>query len=363
MARLVLIFFIVACLKTVNVIAQGDAPTATPVGAATQGNIAAAPAGTSSLGGLGVNYGLLGDNLPTPDKVIDLIKSNKINKVRIFEPKQAVLQALKDSNLELALGTRNEDLQSLATDPSAATKFVQENVVAYSPGVKFRYITLGNEVIPGQYANFVFDAMQNMQNALKAANVNVPVSTVVATSVLGSSYPPSNATFGQDASAVMEKIVSFLQQNQYPLLANVYTCFPYFAEPTNINADYALGNANVAKGVTDGSIHYNTMFDAMIDAVYVAMEKVGGKDVKLVVSETGWPSAGVNLATMDNAKAYVNNVIQRVSSGKGTPLRPSIPIEAYIFAMFNENQKPAGTEQNFGLFYPDMKPVYPVSIA
>lgn len=346
-------------------LAQGNAPTATPVGvgAATQGNIAAAPAGTSSLGGLGVNYGLLGDNLPTPDKVIDLIKSNKINKVRIFEPKQAVLQALKDSNLELALGTRNEDLQSLATDPSAATKFVQENVVAYSPGVKFSYITLGNEVIPGQYANFVFDAMQNMQNALKAANVNVPVSTVVATSVLGSSYPPSNATFGQDASAVMEKIVSFLQQNQYPLLANVYTCFPYFAEPTNINADYALGNANVAKGVTDGSIHYNTMFDAMIDAVYVAMEKVGGKDVKLVVSETGWPSAGVNLATMDNAKAYVNNVIQRVSSGKGTPLRPSIPIEAYIFAMFNENQKPAGTEQNFGLFYPDMKPVYPVSIA
>lgn len=99
---------------------------------------------------IGVNYGLLGNNLPSADQVIALIKSNKINKVRIFQPYQGVLQTLKDSNLEVVLGTLNEDLQQLATDQSFAANWVKDNVLAYIPSVKFRYITLGNEVIPGQ---------------------------------------------------------------------------------------------------------------------------------------------------------------------------------------------------------------------
>ncbi|PRQ46967.1 putative glucan endo-1,3-beta-D-glucosidase [Rosa chinensis] len=45
-------------------------------------------------------------------------------------------------------------------------------------------------------------------------------------------------------------------------------------------------------------------------------------------------------------------------SMEGTPKRPDEPIEAFIFAMFNENHKPKGEEQHFGLFYPNMEPVY-----
>jgi hypothetical protein len=46
----------------------------------------------------------------------------------------------------------------------------------------------------------------------------------------------------------------------------------------------------------------------------------------------------------------------------GTPRRPTAAIETYLFAMFNENSKPGdATEKNFGLFYPNMQPVYPVT--
>ncbi|KAL2540162.1 Glucan endo-1 [Abeliophyllum distichum] len=99
----------------------------------------------------------------------------------------------------------------------------------------------------------------------------------------------------------------------------------------------------------------------MVDSVYSALEKVGGSTIDIVVSETGWPSAGNTDATVENAKTYANNLVSHVASGQGTPKRPGKALETYIFAMFNENLKPAGFERNFGLYYPDMTEVYHVN--
>ncbi|KAK3034493.1 hypothetical protein RJ639_032482 [Escallonia herrerae] len=52
--------------------------------------------------------------------------------------------------------------------------------------------------------------------------------------------------------------------------------------------------------------------------------------------------------------------MEHVSKLTGTPKRPQTYVEGFIFAMFNENLKPDGVEQNFGLFYPSMDPVYSV---
>jgi exo-beta-1,3-glucanase (GH17 family) len=71
---------------------------------------------------------------------------------------------------------------------------------------------------------------------------------------------------------------------------------------------------------------------------------------------------GFHPATVANAKAYNNYVINRVLSGKtGTPHHPNADMDIYIFALFNEDGKgdgPDDIEQNFGLFCPDMTKVY-----
>nr|XP_009762098.1 PREDICTED: lichenase-like [Nicotiana sylvestris] len=91
-------------------------------------------------------------------------------KIRIFDPNQDVLTALQGSHISVILGIGNEDLQSLASDPTFATNWVQNSVIPHASTVKFTYISAGNEVVPGPLANFVLGALQNIDSALKANN-------------------------------------------------------------------------------------------------------------------------------------------------------------------------------------------------
>ncbi|KAK9144299.1 hypothetical protein Sjap_004202 [Stephania japonica] len=311
---------------------------------------------------IGINYGLLGNNLPAPPAVVGLIKSRNITRVRLFEPRADVLSALTNSGIEVVLGTLNQDLQRLATDPAFATQWVQTNVVPYAGTLAFKYISAGNEVIPGDLAIHVPQAIVNLDAAVKATIYKIPITTAVPTSVLGNSYPPSAGEFSAAVAPVIGPIVAFLEQNQYPLLVNVYPYFTYINNLKDIHLDYALFQSpNVV--VQDGPLGYMNLFDAVVDSVYSALEKAGGPNVEIIVTESGWPSAqNGDIATVENARIYNQNLVVHACTS-GTPKRPYRNIQTYVFAMFNENQKPVGTEQNFGLYQPDQSEVYHIDFS
>ena len=112
-------------------------------------------------------------------------------------------------------------------------------------------------------------------------------------------------------------------------------------------------------------LNYTNMFDAQMDAVFSAIKQLGYEDVELVVAETGWPSAGdpgQPGVGLDNAASYNGNLIRHVNSGKGTPLMPNRTFDTYVFSLFNEDLKPTVSERNYGLFKPDLTPVYDVGV-
>ncbi|KAJ1285827.1 hypothetical protein BS78_03G307600 [Paspalum vaginatum] len=319
----------------------------------------------SGVEGIGVNYGMIANNLPSPDKVIALYRARNITDVRLFHPDTTVLAALRGSGLGVVLGTLNEDLARLASDASFAASWVQSYVQPFAGAVRFRYVAAGNEVIPGALAAHVLPAMRNLESALRAAGLGgVAVTTAVSTSVLGSSYPPSRGAFSEAALPAVGPIASFLASRSTPLLVNAYPYFAYAADPSTVPLGYALlqsASGGAVEAVADGAVAYTNMFDAIVDAVHAALERAGAQGLEVVVSETGWPSGGGGAgASVENAAAYVNNVVRHVRSGRGTPRRPGKAPEAFIFAMFNENQKPEGVERHFGLFQPDMTEVYHV---
>ncbi|KAK1426008.1 hypothetical protein QVD17_14675 [Tagetes erecta] len=311
---------------------------------------------------VGVCYGRNGDNLPSERDVVSLFQQNGITRMRIYDPHQPTLEALRGTNIELMIGVSNDALESL-NDPNNANTWVRDNIQNYLD-VRFRYIAVGNEVDPNnensQYVPFVLPAMQNVHNAIIAANLGglIKVSTATYSGLLGSSSPPSNGAFRDNVGDFIGPIIQFLVQNNLPMLANIY---PYFADPGS-NLPYALFTASQPV-VPDQGRQYFNLFDAILDAHYAAQARFGGQDVEIVVSESGWPSAeGSSVATVENAGTYYQNLIEHVSGTTGTPLKPGRSIETYLFAMFDENNKGGSPdEKHFGIFTPDQQPKYQLS--
>ncbi|XP_028800724.1 probable glucan endo-1,3-beta-glucosidase A6 [Neltuma alba] len=323
----------------------------------------------------GVNYGQVGNNLPSPLKSVELIKSLKAKRVKIYDANPEILKALSNTNHQVSVMVPNQLIVNISSNQTLAGEWIKTNVLPFYPKTLIRYLLVGNEVIssgPPEVWAALVPAIRRIKHSLKCFGIHkVKVGTPSAMDVLESSFPPSNGTFRSDiADRIIRPMLQFLDRTKSFFFLDVYPYFAWISDPKNINLDYALFESkNVTVTDPGTGLVYHNMFDQMVDAVYFAMKRLGYPNIRIFIAETGWPNGGdVDQigANIHNAAIYNRNFVKKVTTKPpvGTPARPGSILPSFIFALYNENQKPGpGTERHFGLLYPNGSHVYEIDLS
>lgn len=216
--------------------------------------------------GIGVNWGTISFHRLKPTTVVDLLRENKIQKVKLFEADSDVLKALMGSGIQVMVGIPNEMLPLLSSSPSAADLWVRQNVSAYmgKGGADIRYVAAGNEPFlssySGQFQNLVMPAILNIQQSLVKANLAGYVKLVVPCNADAyESALPSQGAFRPELTQIMTQLVQFLNSNGSPFVVNIYPFLSLYG-----NADFPQEYAffeGTTHPVTDGTNVYTNAFD------------------------------------------------------------------------------------------------------
>ncbi|GER36671.1 glucan endo-1 3-beta-glucosidas [Striga asiatica] len=325
----------------------------------------------ASVHSIGVNYGTLGDNLPPPAQVARFLKDRTtIDRIKIFDTNPDILRAFAGTGILVAVTVPNGEIPSLANDPSAAARWVAANVSPYHPATRINYVFVGTEVLhwgPQELRDALVPAMRALHRALADAGLvrDVQVTTAHSLGILESSDPPSRARFRPGwAEGNLAPALQFHRETNSTFMVNPYPFFSYSPENASFNT-FGPNPGRIYDRFTRRT--YGSMFDLLMDAVYVSMMKLGYKDVGVGIGETGWAWTGDILerprCSVENAVSYNGGLVRKYNSGRGTPLMPRRRFETYLFALFNENQKTGPlSERSFGLFNTDFSPVYDIGI-
>ncbi|CAM8964018.1 unnamed protein product [Rhodiola kirilowii] len=322
---------------------------------------------SACVSAIGVNYGTLGNNLPPPNVVANFLKTKTtIDRVKIFDSNPDILRGFANSGILVTITVPNGDIPALVNLP-AAQNWVNNYVKPFYPATNINRILVGNEILHSLDQHLIDNlvpAMKTLHQALGLAGFSrIQVSTAHSLGILLRAQPPSMGRFrpGWD-TGVLAPMLAFHRQTKSAFIVNPYPFFSY--GPKTINFAQFKRNRGYRDRFTN--LTYFNIFDQLMDAVFSSMKALGYADVPICVGETGWPSVanpGQVGVSVQDAAAYNGNLVRHVSSMKGTPLMPNRRFETYIFALFNENQKPGPpAEQNFGLFQPDFTPVYDIGI-
>ncbi|GKV30322.1 hypothetical protein SLEP1_g39141 [Rubroshorea leprosula] len=326
---------------------------------------------TNALGVyVGINIGTDVSSMPPASDVVTILKANQITHIRLYDADSHMLKALSNSRIEVMVSVTNEEVLGIGESPAKAASWISKNIVPYMPSTNITAIAVGSEVLTSvpHLGPVLVSAMNNLHKALVASNLNfqVKISTPQSMDIIPMPFPPSTATFNSSWNPTIYQLLQFLKNTNSYYMLNAHPYYGYANGHGIFPLDYALFRPlPSSKQIVDPNtlFHYDSMFDAMVDATYYSINALNFSGIQIVVTETGWPWFGgpnESDATLENAETFTNNLIRRVLNNSGPPSHPTMPINTYIYELFNEDKRPGHvSEKNWGVFFTNGSAIYP----
>lgn len=97
---------------------------------------------------MGVCYGQLGKNLPTPAESIRFIRDLKAKRIKIYDTNTRILEAIWDIDLEISVMIPSgEIITNICLNQTFSDEWVHSNILQYYPRSKIRYLLVGNRLL------------------------------------------------------------------------------------------------------------------------------------------------------------------------------------------------------------------------
>ncbi|KAL5975117.1 hypothetical protein ACLOJK_031796 [Asimina triloba] len=324
---------------------------------------------------IGVNWGTMMSHHMLPSTVIQMLKSNGINKVKLFDADSWIIESLAGTGIEVMVAIPN-DMLEMVNDYGNAKDWVKENVTRHNikskDGVKIKYVAVGNEPFlesyNGSFKDSTFPALKNIQKALNEAGIGDTVKATIPLNADVYNSPahepvPSTGNFRSDIRKLMVSIVRFLHTHKAPFVVNIYPFLSLYQNP-DFPVSFAFFDSG-GKSIRDGQSQYNNVLDANFDTLVWSLKKAGVPNMKIVVGEVGWPTDGDKNANVENARKFYRGLLKKLASKKGTPMRPE-PMDVYLFGLFDEDMKsvaPGDFERHWGIYRYDGKPKFHMDLS
>lgn len=305
---------------------------------------------------IGVNYGRLSFQPMPHAEAIAKIKSLSANSIKLFNSDRGTLDALVNSGLRVTAAIPNGELETYAHSSQACDEYAHMLRSYLERNVLVDLVAVGNEATAvwheGRYSSLIMPVLIRLRDAFVAAGIadRIKLTTPFDMSILEVSYPPSAGRLRPECEGVVKDVLYFLRQNGGNFMINVYPAITLHENPS-IETAFATGQPG-ARGYDDAGRRYDNLFDAQVDAVYAAIERVGYATEAIIIGEVGWATGGGHCFHHQNAQTFLRNFLER--RRRGTPrIRRAIP--AFIFALVDEDMKDtsggrAEFERSWGLF-------------
>ncbi|WJX58815.1 hypothetical protein P8452_44229 [Trifolium repens] len=329
---------------------------------------------TTSLPTIGVTYSTTTTTAqsPTPpspppqDRITTAMQNLKLTSLRLEEPNPTIIRSLLYTNISLFLTIPNYMVNPIANNRSIARAWIYTHVLPFYPRAKITTISVGNaflDVYP-ESINNLLPAITNVHVSLRDLGIRkISVSTSFSfVTTVSSPFPPSSATFQEPPGVnLIGPLLQFLSDTNSSFLINLYPYNLYRLRP-EIPLGIALFQEhpfNFRDDFTTG-VRYRNLFDIMVDAVVSSMAFAGYETIPVIVTETGWPSAGNELdANSGYAEIYLRGLVKHLKSGAGTPLLKDGVKAVYLYELFDKD----GSGRNWGILYPNGSTKYRIDFS
>ncbi|XP_019706144.1 glucan endo-1,3-beta-glucosidase 7-like [Elaeis guineensis] len=130
---------------------------------------------------------------------------------------------------------------------------------------------------------------------------------------------------------------------KFLFMINPYPYLAYRNDPHPKTLAFCLFQPNSDRYDPGSKITYTNIFDALVNAVKSVLKGLGFPNAEIVVAEIGWPyysdSDEVG-ATVENARAFIWNLMSHLRSMKGTLLMLEKSMDMYIFTLYDKDLSP-----------------------